>query len=446
MTAPNRRQRRAQLQQARQQLESAQEQGDPAKILRAQLDLGIAYFHNGKYPEGLEAFSQARELSEETGEPREMAQVMGTQILAFQSIDRLPDAFNLANEMIALAEDHQDPAIKADGLRFKGEALLESGKPTEAFEELRQALAAAEQADDLRRQMAANASLGHLSLVIAAPDQAEKYFDNALQLARQTNDQEAEGGYLGNKGTVLAWRGEYQAAADAFQRVLELADETDNRQAAINASHHLAKAHSRLHQNEQALEVAQSGLERLGDQDSETAFSFLETIILSHYRLNQIEPAHQATQQAIELAKSSRDRNKEVDMLVSLGESFLGAERPEQALEAYQQALQGAEEMERDIDRAHLTGRIGVAKAESGQLQEAIDYHLRAIELARENELAELEGDQRCLLALTYLELQNREAARQQCVLAVEKYQQAELPEGVERAEQLLEQIDRTEA
>ncbi len=55
--------------------------------------------------------------------------------------------------------------------------------------------------------------------------------------------------------------------------------------------------------------------------------------------------------------------------------------------------------------------------------------------------MPELEADQRCLLALSYQELGDVEAATQQCTLAIKTYQQIDLDEGVERAQQLLEQI-----
>ena len=98
------------------------------------------------------------------------------------------------------------------------------------------------------------------------------------------------------------------------------------------------------------------------------------------YRLEKIDEAHQATIDAIEIARADKNREKEVNFLLSLGESYMLTDKLEEALETYQQALDGAQRLQRQVDRAYLSGRIGVILAELGRADEAIGSILASID------------------------------------------------------------------
>ena len=114
----------------------------------------------------------------------------------------------------------------------------------------------------------------------------------------------------------------------------------------------------------------------------------------------------------------------------------------EQALETYRSALKAAKQLNRFTDEAYLTGRIGVTLAEMGNVDEAITYHNEAIQLARQRDIPELEGEQLSMLAMAYLERQDLGEARKYCQAAIEAYSNLEESGGVDNAHRLLAEIE----
>ncbi|MFW5943168.1 MAG: tetratricopeptide repeat protein, partial [Chloroflexota bacterium] len=144
-----------------------------------------------------------------------------------------------------------------------------------------------------------------------------------------------------------------------------------------------------------------------------------------------------------------------VDFLVSLGESYLLSGMPEKAIATYEKARSGAVRLSRRWDEAYLTGRIGVALAEAGRLPEAIEYHERAVALAREREIPELEGEQLSMLALAHLDSARRnelngtgllqvehvQRAHEYALASLAAYVEADMDEGAARARRLLDEV-----
>ena len=130
---------------------------------------------------------------------------------------------------------------------------------------------------------------------------------------------------------------------------------------------------------------------------------------------------------------------------------------PERAINAYEEALSGAVRLSRQQDEAYLTGRIGVALAEAGRVDEALARHERALELAREREIPELEAEQLSMLAMAHLDLARRggmvngaaaagqahvDRARAYAQSSLEIFARAEQSERVASARRLLNDID----
>ena len=107
----------------------------------------------------------------------------------------------------------------------------------------------------------------------------------------------------------------------------------------------------------------------------------------------------------------------------------------------HEEARKGAIRLSRQYDEAYLTGRMGIALAESGRTEEAIAYHKEAIALAKKREIPQLEGEQLSMLALAYLEKEDPMQARSYCQSAIELFAEAELEEEVVRAQKLLVEI-----
>ncbi len=426
----------------REALDKARADGDDVRVSVALADLGFALFQVREFEQGLAQFEQAVERAERLGDVGLQARCWGIKTLAFQSIGRLPDAFQAAAEVLRLGKEHGAPGLACDALTSQGQILLESGEPTLAFAKLQGARETAHEIDDQRRLMNVLGTLGNYALAVAATDQAEAYFDKAQRLAGELGDRQAEYGFLGNKAAVLAWQGSHRAAISAFERVLPYVQEIGNRAAEIQALRHLAQLQAKLGADEKAVDYALRGIGLAQESDAQATLAFWEIVIPAYYRMNEIVAAQDATVKAINLAQSMNNESKEVDLLLSLAESFYLSEAYKQALPTYEKALEGAKKLERRKDQAYLTGRVGVVLAELGRLDDAIIYHRQALALARERDIPDLEGEQLLMLVMAHLEKGERARAKGLCNEAINVYAAAELEQEANRARQLLGTIE----
>ena len=77
-----------------------------------------------------------------------------------------------------------------------------------------------------------------------------------------------------------------------------------------------------------------------------------------------------------------------------------------------------------------------------GQIDQAIERHKEAIELAKTRNLKELEGEQHCLIAMAYLELQDLSNAKTSCEQAITVFNNANLESDLKKAQELFMTIN----
>jgi tetratricopeptide (TPR) repeat protein len=444
MTKNKQNKKRRFLVDCRQALKEAQTSGDEGQICLALANLGLAQFQLQRFGEGRFSFDAAIERAQRLDNIQVQAQCLGLKTLAYQEAERLPDAYNTAGEILSLAEAHDNKAMMCDALASQGQILLDSGEQINALERLEKANQIAIEIGDDRRLMNVLGALGNYCLVIASADKAIVYYDQALVLARKLGDRRAEYGFLGNKGTVLAYQGQALHAAGAFESVLAYVEEIGDQQAEVHVLRHIVRTNEKLEDDGKVLIYGQRGYELAGSfGNSEAALSFLEAIILAKYRSNQIEDARTLTNEAVNLARSVDDLDREVDLWLGLAESFMVMGDFQEALDGYEHALDGARQLGRQADEAYLIGRIGFTLAELGRTDEAIAYHEQAVELARQRVIPDLEGQQLSMLAMAYLERQDLGKARSYCAAAIQIYTDANLTTEADNARRLLAEINK---
>jgi tetratricopeptide (TPR) repeat protein len=428
------------LPKARKDLEEARASGDQFKICISLTNLGLALFQADNYKEGKKSFREADKISKELGDYTLQVKCMGIQVFAYQISGQLPNAFEISQKIQALAEAEQDLGVQADSLATQGQILIESGDEIGSLEKFNSALTIAEEIEDKPRQMKILGAFGHYSLTIASGEQAESYFKQARDLARELGDKQSEIGFQGNLGALLKWKGDFPKAAEIFEEVLAYLREIGDPEAEIQALLHLIQVYAKLNDDNQCVKFAQQGL-AVAKEANLDPFVFSENLISAFYRLEKVEEAHQATIDAIEMARADKNREKEVNFLLSLGESYMLTDKLEEALETYQLALDGAQRLQRQVDRAYLSGRIGVTLAELGRADESITYHNESIRLAREHNQPDLEGEQLSMLAMAYMDQGELETALDHAEQSLQKYLDADLQVEANKVRQLISQI-----
>jgi len=440
--AQNKRKTRQYLITTQEELKVAQNSGDEKQIALAIAHYGFALFQDKKYPEGLAQFNRAIKLAKDINDPLLQAQCLGLKTLACQNAERLPEAFKAAQEVEQLADEHQDLGMKCDALASQAQILLDSGDEISSLPLFNQALEIAQEIGDKRREMNVLGALGNYSMAVAPGEKAESYFGQARDLALEIDDRQSEMGYLGNLGTIMSWKEDYQKAAKMFSEVLDYMQETHNKEMEIQVLRHLTQVYIKQKDDKYIVKYCHLGIKAAkAVADTDNIFYFYENIIPALYRLEQIDEAHQIITDGIKTAHSTNNREKEVDLLLFLGESYMVSNNPEQALETYQMALAKTERLQRMVDKAYLLGRIGMLKAELGYVDEAVELHKESIKLAQGYNIPALEGEQLSMLAMAYMEKGDIEAATTSCQSAIQVFSDAELDEDAEQARQLLKQI-----
>ena len=426
----------------REELIAAREGDDSRQISMTAASLGLALSQAYKSAEGLKYLNEAIQIAKKVDDLGLHVHCLGMKALAFQFIGRFPDAFKVAEEILKLGEKHEDDALRFDAFASMGQILMESGEEILALEKFKEAQEISDTIDDPRRTMNIRSAMGNYSLNVAAPDQAFDYFEDALAIAVSLGDKNTEIGLLGNLGTILSWKEQHREAVQAFEAVLDHVRKEGNKEVEAQTLRHLANSHNQLKQPNKVLEYAKAGLALDEWIDTQITVFFYEKIIATHYKLGENEEAEAYTLQAIEFAASRGDEGKELDFLLSLGESFVLSGKPEEALDIYKKAVQKANNADRKKDAAYLTGRVGITLAELGQLSEAVTYHETAVKLAQERNLADLEGEQLLMLAIAYFEKNDNKKAQEYCQAAIQVYVKTGLKEDEQKARQLLAKID----
>ncbi|MEN8242390.1 MAG: tetratricopeptide repeat protein [Chloroflexota bacterium] len=440
MTSVNRHPNRR-LIQAREDLEEARASEDQHRISLATANLGLAYFNAKKFKEGEKSFREAEKIVEEVDDFSLRVKFLGIKTLAYQFSGQLPVAFQVAQDIQELAEDQEVIGLQSDALATQAQILIESGDEIGSLDKFNAALKIAEESEDKKRIMRVKGALGHYSLAIGSGQQAETYFEEARDLARDLGDRGSEIGYQGNLGTLFEWKGDYPQAKEIFEDVLAFMRETGNQQAEIQALHHLIQISTKLQNNSQSVEYSRRGIELTKKDDIDTLFFFYENLISALYRSEKIDQAHTATKEALERARSAEDTEKEVSLLLSLGESYMLTDKLELALETYQLALDGTQRLQRLVDRAYLLGRTGVVLAELEKTDEAIVYHQQSLEAARNHELIGLEGEQLTMLAIAYRDKNEMGKAKDYANQALQVFLNSEKELEAEKVRQLLSEF-----
>ena len=440
--AKDKRKHRQYLIACQEELNVAQASGDENRIALATAHVAFALFQAKKYPEGLAQFNKAIKLAEDINEPLLQAQCLGLKTLACQNAERLPEAFKAAQEVERLADVNQDLGMKCDAVASQAQIILDSGDEISALPLFNQSLAIAQEIGDKHREMKVLGALGNYSMTVAPGERAESYFRQAYELAREVGDRQSEMGFQGNLGTMVEWKEDYVEAAKIYTEVLTYMQETNNQETEIQVLRHLVHVYSKQEDDRFIVKYCKLGIKVAeATDDDDNIFYFYENMIPALYRLKQIDEAHQVITDGIKTAHSTNNREKEVDLLLFLGESYMVTDNLEQALETYQQALAGTERLQRLVEKAYLLGRIGMIKAELGYVDEAVDLHKNAIKLAQEYDIPALEGEQLSMLAMAYLEKEERTEAQTSCQSAIDVFTNAGLMGDAEQAKQLLVKI-----
>lgn len=414
----------------------------PQQLILALIDLGAALFKTRVFDQGVEALDQAEKRAASLGDPSFLAHCLGLKAAVYQEAGRFHNAYGIIERIVELAQAQEDQGMECDALITQGQILANSGDPIAALNIVEAARALANEISDKRHLMKVFGVLGDIETSRAEFESAQTYFEIAAAWANSLGESRAECGYLLNLGTVFVWQRLFSQALQVFERVLTIAQNSGERDAELTALQHAIQCLHRLKMTDRIVCLARQGISLSQELSRyESTFLFFEAAALTYHQLGEQAEALDVLRNAIEYAQTIGDRNYEANMLLHLGESYLAMEQYDQALKPLEAVLSLLQELGREVDEAHVVGRIGVVLAESGRIDEAIPYHQHAVDLSRQHKIPALEAEQLTMLALAYRDQNNRKRAQECSQEAAEIFSSIGLETEANRAHQLLAEV-----
>jgi predicted ATPase/class 3 adenylate cyclase len=361
-------------------------------------------------------------------------------------ISDYPASIAAARETIRLAQAVQDVHLEAAGYRRWGCALWHQGNLTEAQPQLERAIERARKASSRLVEAESLRDLGTIFFWQSDLDQAQVYYRQALQASREIGDLPSAAAALSNLGLVARRQADYARAREYHEQALRIQRQIGDRRresSTVNGLGKLAVAKAdyggAIACFEQALSLVRAtedrwlegrilvnlGTARLDLGDFAGALPHLQrSLMLSRgigdhgcegeclncltqlYRQSGDYPAaREQALQTLHRARAIGSRLGEASALRHLGHVQLGLGNEDEAVAAYQQAVDLCREMGRyDLAMEPLAGLARVALSR-GDLAQASAYGEELLTCLEADDLEDIDEPFRiyltCYQALT---------------------------------------------
>lgn len=278
-------------------------------------------------------------------------------------------------------------------------AQVDLGRAYEKNNEIAKAVAAFRQAADLDPSYAtAYLRLGLLYMRQRENASAADVFDKAEKLYRDTGNREGLTQVFHKRGLLLRDQANYRDSLQQLEQSLALARETGNDVQQVYCLLDESSVLVYLGDGTAAENKALAG-KQLADSLNLATLSIigLTTMGRTFGLIGKMEKAEENIQQAIELARRYRARNREATAQLNLANLRLMQTRPQEALELSQTALKYFEGAHYYSSVAYALGMIGRAQRKLGQFAlalESLERKRKLVEAAEiPYEIGTAEGD-----------------------------------------------------
>ncbi len=302
-------------------------------------------------------------------------------------------------QALALARAIGQRTLEADSLRNLGVILQYQGNFAAASAHYQNALRLYKEESNERGESMTLNSLGSLLVDQANYRQARPYFERSLELKRKVGHRRAEHITMHNLGVLASRVGDYAEAFNYLEQVERFYAETGDREGQGEAL--LALANNALYIGDQdraktcveaAVEIAHTEDNRAGECEIKLAQAFLA------HRQGSYQAAHQASQEALALAREFKLADEEIHALCLAGHALLSQGRDSEASESYRRGLdlakqRGSRRLFPELQAG--SARVALAQNQPGQALQIVDElltQLRRADERQEIDAADLDG------------------------------------------------------
>lgn len=357
----------------------------PIELLQTCLALHPFLLSRGFYGLDEQQLQRAAAYAHKDNNLASLAQTFGPLGLIKIRLGQYPEAQTLLEEGLTLARQLDLKLVEAECLQSLGNVFYYTGEYSQSRQHLQQALALYSQFDQGGEARVLN-SLGLVAYEQAFHEEAKAYLEQALQINRSKDDRENQGINLSNLGLILADQGDYTLAVSYHQQALQICREKGNLRLEANILDNLSFALSQLGQLSEAKACYERALRifrQIGNQPGiATVLAFLGSLLQI---LGDSAAALEYAQQALDLATTLKEPYTRGVALTVQGRALTELERPDEAVEVYQQAVR----LWQETDQFHLATEplagLAVLACSRGDLETA-NQHINRI-------LAHLDGN-----------------------------------------------------
>lgn len=250
------------------------------------------------------------------------------------------------------------------------------------------------------------------------PDTAILYAERAIDLSRRISYEKGLGYALKNVGLAYYIKGNFVEVLNYWHQSLEIFESIDDKLGISNLNNNIGAVHFNYGDDPKALEYYLESLksaEELGDQ-LRVATALMNIGAVYFNKPSTQDKALDYYQRAVQISEQTGDLNAIGTARGNLGEVYMAQEAYPSALSNYQNALEALEKT--GGNTSIVLTNMGKAYAAQGEMEQAVDFHQKAVRIAEEKQARQQLAEALIGLADTYRQIGNT-------TQALEDYQRA---------------------
>jgi len=315
----------ASIEYARRALTHAQIAGLDENMASIYLLWGSALWRQGKYFEARQPLGQALELAQRADLAILEADILRNLGIVNAVLSNYTEARLYYEQSLAIKRELGDLRGESATLNSLGVMIYDLGDYLQARQYLEQSLNIKREIGDRRGEEIAMNNLGLVAYSQGDPVAARRYMGEALSISQEILDLEGRTTALAVLGLIATYQGDYAAAQDYLESSLYLfREQVNDVQGESEALTYMALLQHSLGNQTAAQEYATRALELARGvgawREQFNALLFLGHALLA---LNRTDEAIQAYQQALELPGNERQTSPHLEAVAGLGRAWL---------------------------------------------------------------------------------------------------------------------------
>lgn len=352
------------------------------KLVKSQLELGLAYYQNLEYDKSLDVYQQALQSATKLGDAFYLGECNFNIAEVYLEQSRFADAMNFYHQALAYYAKAGDKTGEFWSYTGMGIVQKQAGNFGDAILCYNNALKIAREGKMRAEEAICYNNLGNVYRRQGEFAKAMESYQKAITVFRDTKDDDAVSDCLNNIGNLYLDNGDPFRALDYFKQSLKVALDKGDEYRLIIRYKNLATAYSDLKDYDNAAQYLNDALklaEKSGDK------SFIASCNMLFGKLNAdkndfaIACAYYA--KSVNLYAEIGAKSEQAEALVELAGSLLSAGKPGEALLSAREAEKLAQQT--GSLKSRLDANLCLAKCydKSGNPRQAFEYLKQATEL-----------------------------------------------------------------